>query len=146
MSHSSRGMFLCLLVGGYSDTGMPSDLQPCMQAKQHDYELHSDRGCRGWLVPVLMTRTEDIYLAAGLDAVVMLKTIEYGVQIFTPMAMLSLAIRAFIMFVGVTHAMSRQPASAEIYHEDVPQVIALPSTVVLPCSDGWYTAAPSRLY
>lgn len=44
-------------------------------------------------MPVLMTRTEDIYLAAGLDAVVMLKTIEYGVQIFTPMAMLSLAIR-----------------------------------------------------
>lgn len=43
-------------------------------------------------MPVLMTRTEDIYLAAGLDAVVMLKTIEYGVQIFTPMAMLSLAI------------------------------------------------------
>lgn len=53
-------------------------------------------------MPVLMTRTDDIYLAAGLDAVVMLKTIEYGVQIFTPMAMLSLAICAPLVTAVVT--------------------------------------------
>jgi hypothetical protein len=41
---------------------------------------------------VLSVRTEDIYLAAGLDAVVMLKTIEYGVQLFVPIAVVCLAV------------------------------------------------------
>lgn len=50
--------------------------------------------CRGWIYPVLCVRTEDIYLAAGLDAVVMLKTIEYGVQLFVPMAVVCLAVCA----------------------------------------------------
>lgn len=47
---------------------------------------------RGWIYPVLCIRTEDIYLAAGLDAVVMLKTIEYGVQLFVPLAVVCLAV------------------------------------------------------
>ena len=49
---------------------------------------------RGWIYPVLCIRTEDIYLAAGLDAVVMLKTIEFGVQLFVPMAVVCLAVCA----------------------------------------------------
>lgn len=54
--------------------------------------------CRGWIYPVLTIRTEDIYLAAGLDAVVMLKTIEYGVQLFVPLAVVCLAVRTFSSF------------------------------------------------
>jgi hypothetical protein len=46
---------------------------------------------------VLSIRTEDIYLAAGLDAVVMLKTIEYGVQLFVPLAVVSLAVRTHLV-------------------------------------------------
>jgi Late exocytosis, associated with Golgi transport len=53
--------------------------------------------CRAWLRPVLCVRTEDIYLSAGLDAVVLLKTIEYGVQLFTPMALICLAVCAFLI-------------------------------------------------
>jgi hypothetical protein len=52
----------------------------------------AERICRGWIQPVLSIRTEDIYLAAGLDAVVMLKTIEYGVQLFVPIAVVCLAV------------------------------------------------------
>jgi Late exocytosis, associated with Golgi transport len=50
--------------------------------------------CRGWMMPVLFMPTEDIFHAAGFDAVVMLKTIEFGVQLFTPMALIGLAICA----------------------------------------------------
>jgi Late exocytosis, associated with Golgi transport len=44
--------------------------------------------------PVLFMPTEDIFHAAGFDAVVMLKTIEFGVQLFTPMALIALAVCA----------------------------------------------------
>jgi Late exocytosis, associated with Golgi transport len=50
--------------------------------------------CRGWMMPVLFMPTEDIFHAAGFDAVVMLKTIEFGVQLFTPMALIALAVCA----------------------------------------------------
>lgn len=87
-------MCLWLHVGVGSGTGtLPTGCLATVWARIRMVKVHSYFTCRGWLVPVLMTRTEDIYLAAGLDAVVMLKTIEYGVQIFTPMAMLSLALR-----------------------------------------------------
>lgn len=77
-----------------SDTGTPEmrchegHVAPAVQTWQNNCI------CRGWLVPVFITRTDDIYVAAGLDAVVLLKTIEFGVQLFTPMAVLCLVIRA----------------------------------------------------
>lgn len=36
---------------------------------------------------MLFIRTEDIYLSAGLDAVVLLKTVEFGIQFFVPVAL-----------------------------------------------------------
>jgi hypothetical protein len=48
--------------------------------------------CRGWMHPVLFTRTEDIYLSAGMDVVVLLKTIEFGIQFFVPLAFICLTV------------------------------------------------------
>ena len=50
--------------------------------------------CRRWLHPVLTVTTEDILIAAGFDAVVTLKIIEFGVQLFGPIAIVCLIIRA----------------------------------------------------
>lgn len=50
--------------------------------------------CRRWIHPVLYVTTEDIFIAAGFDAVIMLKTIEFGVQLFGPLAIVCLVIRA----------------------------------------------------
>jgi hypothetical protein len=43
---------------------------------------------------VLYVTTEDIFIAAGFDAVIMLKTIEIGVQLFGPIAIIALIICA----------------------------------------------------
>lgn len=42
---------------------------------------------------MLYVTTEDIFIASGFDAVIMLKTIELGVQLFGPMAIVCLVIR-----------------------------------------------------
>jgi hypothetical protein len=61
---------------------------------------------------VLSVRTEDIYLAAGLDAVVMLKTIEYGVQLFVPLAAVCLAVRTILALIDYsTHLSFKQEYS-----------------------------------
>lgn len=43
---------------------------------------------------MLLLTTEDIFIAAGFDAVIMLKTIEFGVQLFGPIAIICLVVRA----------------------------------------------------
>ena len=48
--------------------------------------------CRRWIIPVLNETTEDIFIAAGFDAVIMLKTIEIGVQLFGPFAIVALTV------------------------------------------------------
>ena len=47
---------------------------------------------------MLYVTTEDIFIAAGFDAVIMLKTIEFGVQLFGPLAIVCLLIRTLLTF------------------------------------------------
>ena len=49
---------------------------------------------RRWLVAVFTVTKQDILIAAGVDAVIMLKTIELGVQMFAPIACVGLVICA----------------------------------------------------
>lgn len=48
--------------------------------------------CRSWLGPVLLTTENDFMRCAGLDALMLLRTLTMGVQIFLPIAILSLGV------------------------------------------------------
>lgn len=67
-------------------------LLPCVSRKPPQLKLHGHERLWGWLLPVFKVSDEELVRSAGLDALIAVRIISFGVMLFLPMTILSLAV------------------------------------------------------
>lgn len=60
-------------------------------------------------MPVLTTPTDEVLKTAGMDAVMMLRSLELGVQLFLPMALVSAVTRTLTLARACTCILQTRP-------------------------------------
>jgi hypothetical protein len=72
--------------------GRLAQLLPQVSRKPPQLELHGHRRLWGWLLPVFRVTDEELVRSAGLDALIAVRIISFGVILFLPMTVVGMAV------------------------------------------------------
>lgn len=70
----------------------PPQLLPAVSRKPPQLHLHGHERLWGWLQPVFRVSDEELVRSAGLDALIGVRIISFGVLLFLPMTILGVAV------------------------------------------------------